>query len=116
MEPQHATENTDTTEENKETDKATDDRPVKSEIFKGWFNEWIELSCGGHAMCLKIDEVLFHEKSPYQDILIFKRLSTIVRLPQLILIVSRLLATNWELEQSEKQRDMVKTYLDSTVK
>jgi Spermidine synthase tetramerisation domain len=79
MEPQHATENTDTTEENKETDKETDDRPVKSEIFKGWFNEWIELSCGGHAMCLKIDEVLFHEKSPYQDILIFKRLSIYYR-------------------------------------
>lgn len=53
-----------------------DDRPVKSEIIKGWFNEWIDVSCGGHAMCLKVDEILFHEKSPFQDILIFKRLSS----------------------------------------
>jgi len=50
-----------------------DDRPVKSGIINGWFNEWIEFSCGGHAVYLKIDEVLFHERSPFQDILVFKR-------------------------------------------
>ena len=50
-----------------------DDRPVKSGIVNGWFSEWIEFSCGGHAVYLKIDEVLFHERSPYQDILVFKR-------------------------------------------
>lgn len=50
-----------------------DDRMVKSEIINGWFNEWIEVSCGGHASCLQVDQVLFHEQSQYQDVLIFKR-------------------------------------------
>lgn len=63
-----------------DTAQDADDIPVKSEIINGWFNEWIEISCGGHAMCLKVDEVLFHEKSPFQDILIFKRLMFSVQL------------------------------------
>lgn len=46
--------------------------PVKSAILNGWFSELIEFSCPGQSFCLKVREVLFHEKSDYQDIMILK--------------------------------------------
>jgi len=64
------------------TEVEVDDRPIKSDIINGWFNEWIEVSCGGHAMCLKVDEVVFHQRSEYQDVLIFKRLYIVSSLQQ----------------------------------
>ena len=39
--------------------------------MKGWFTEmnmW-----PGQAMSLQVEEILHHEKSQYQDILVFKR-------------------------------------------
>uniref|UniRef100_A0A915KXW6 Spermidine synthase n=1 Tax=Romanomermis culicivorax TaxID=13658 RepID=A0A915KXW6_ROMCU len=40
-----------------------DDSPLDEKINKGW---------KGQAFSLKVDQVLFHEKSDYQDVLIFK--------------------------------------------
>ncbi|XP_069111866.1 spermidine synthase-like [Argopecten irradians] len=37
----------------------------------GWFSEMSEL-WPGQAMSLQVEEVLFHEKSKYQDVLVFK--------------------------------------------
>ena len=50
-----------------------DDRPVKSGIREGWWWEWIDISMGGQAFCIKVSDVLYRQQSPYQDILIFKR-------------------------------------------
>jgi spermidine synthase len=38
----------------------------------GWFSEVNNL-WPGQAMSLKVDEVLFHEKSKFQDVIVFKR-------------------------------------------
>lgn len=46
--------------------------PVQSAILNGWFSELIEMSCPGQTFSLKVREVLFHEKSDYQDIMILK--------------------------------------------
>ena len=40
--------------------------------MKGWFTEMNDL-WAGQAMSLEVDEILHHEKSQYQDILIFNR-------------------------------------------
>jgi len=48
-----------------------DGRPVKSELTADWFTEWIDISCGGQAFSVNVKDVLYHEKSIYQDILIF---------------------------------------------
>ncbi|XP_064611493.1 spermidine synthase-like [Liolophura sinensis] len=40
-------------------------------IKQGWFSELSTL-WPGQAMSLEVDEVLFHEKSKYQDVLVFK--------------------------------------------
>lgn len=41
-------------------------------IKDGWFSE-INKLWPGQCMSLKVDEVLFHERSKYQDVLVFKR-------------------------------------------
>lgn len=41
-------------------------------IQNGWFMEVSDL-WPGQAMCLEVDKLLHEEKSPYQDILVFKR-------------------------------------------
>jgi len=38
----------------------------------GWYHEKNSEFWPGQAMSLKVDKVLYHEKSPYQDILVFK--------------------------------------------
>ena len=40
---------------------------------KGWFSELGDL-WAGQSFSLEVDEVLFHEKSKYQDVMVFKRL------------------------------------------
>lgn len=50
-----------------------EDLPVKSAIVNGWWSEWIDISMGGESFCIKLSDVLFREKSEFQDILIFKR-------------------------------------------
>ena len=40
--------------------------------MKGWFTEMNDL-WAGQAMSLEVDEILHHEKSQYQDILVFNR-------------------------------------------
>ena len=40
--------------------------------MKGWFTEMNDL-WAGQAMSLEVDEILHHEKSRYQDILVFNR-------------------------------------------
>ena len=40
--------------------------------MKGWFTEINDL-WAGQAMSLQVDEILHHEKSRYQDILVFNR-------------------------------------------
>ena len=40
--------------------------------MKGWFTEMNDM-WAGQAMSLQVEEVLHHEKSQYQDILVFKR-------------------------------------------
>ena len=40
--------------------------------MKGWFTEINDL-WAGQAMSLQVDEILHHEKSQYQDILVFNR-------------------------------------------
>ncbi|BFZ18698.1 hypothetical protein BsWGS_21737 [Bradybaena similaris] len=42
-----------------------------SVIDGDWFRE-INLEWDGYSICLQVEEVLYHEKSPYQDILVFK--------------------------------------------
>ena len=46
---------------------------TRSVIRNGWFSELIEGSASGQSMCLQIDEVLYQEKSDFQEILVFKR-------------------------------------------
>lgn len=48
------------------------DLGISSDIFNGHFMELIEQSCSGHSFALKVSEVLYHDKSEYQDIMIFK--------------------------------------------
>ena len=38
-----------------------------------WFFESSKTSFPGQAMALEVDEILFHEKSEYQDVLVFQR-------------------------------------------
>ena len=54
---------------------------IKSSIFscltmdrvrEGWFSEVNDL-WPGQAMSLQVDEVLLHEKSKFQDVMVFKR-------------------------------------------
>ena len=40
--------------------------------IKGWFTEMNDM-WPGQAMAMEVEEILHHEKSQYQDILIFKR-------------------------------------------
>ena len=40
--------------------------------MKGWFTEMNDM-WPGQAMAMQVDEILHHEKSQYQDILVFKR-------------------------------------------
>ena len=40
--------------------------------LKGWFTEMNDM-WPGQAMSLQVEEILHHEKSQYQDILVFKR-------------------------------------------
>ncbi|KAJ1973815.1 putrescine aminopropyltransferase, partial [Dimargaris cristalligena] len=40
-------------------------------IKNGWFTEDIETS-KGQAFCLEVKRVLHHERSPYQDVLVFE--------------------------------------------
>ncbi|CAG5123522.1 unnamed protein product [Candidula unifasciata] len=42
-----------------------------SVIDGDWFRE-VNLDWDGYSICLQVEEVLFHEKSQYQDILVFK--------------------------------------------
>ena len=44
---------------------------VHSVLKAGWFKE-IDGDIPGHYIALKTDKILFHEKSAYQDILIFE--------------------------------------------
>ena len=41
-------------------------------IVDGWFREISDTMWPGEAMTLKVDKVLHHEKSKYQDVLVFK--------------------------------------------
>lgn len=41
-------------------------------IKDGWFSELSEL-WPGQAMSLQVEDVLFQERSKYQDVLVFKR-------------------------------------------
>lgn len=42
-------------------------------VKDGWFREFSHEMWPGQAMSLEIEEILFHEKSKYQDVLVFKR-------------------------------------------
>ena len=42
-------------------------------VKNGWFSEVHEM-WPGQALSLAVEEILFHEKSSYQDVLVFKRL------------------------------------------
>lgn len=41
-------------------------------VKDGWFSELSEL-WPGQCMSLQVEEVLFHEKSKFQDVIVFKR-------------------------------------------
>ena len=41
-------------------------------LRQGWFSEVNEL-WPGQAMSLEVEEVLLHEKSKFQDVMVFKR-------------------------------------------
>ena len=41
-------------------------------IKDGWFNEVSDKSFPGQAFSLKVNKILFHEKTQFQDILIFE--------------------------------------------
>eukprot|EP00027_Filamoeba_sp_ATCC50430_P005408 CAMPEP_0168560368 /NCGR_PEP_ID=MMETSP0413-20121227/11023_1 /TAXON_ID=136452 /ORGANISM="Filamoeba nolandi, Strain NC-AS-23-1" /LENGTH=287 /DNA_ID=CAMNT_0008591665 /DNA_START=72 /DNA_END=935 /DNA_ORIENTATION=+ len=41
-------------------------------IRNGWFSEINQAYWPGQCFSLEVEEVLFHEKSPYQDIMVFK--------------------------------------------
>ena len=45
---------------------------IMDKIQNGWFSE-INNLWPGQAMSLEVEEVLFHERSDYQDVLVFKR-------------------------------------------
>lgn len=47
----------------------TDDKPL---IVDGWFHERNPTMWPGQAMSLQVEKVLFHEKSDFQDVLVFK--------------------------------------------
>ncbi|CEJ93042.1 Putative Spermidine synthase [[Torrubiella] hemipterigena] len=51
--------------------KMSSDEIVHPTIVDGWFRE-ISGMWPGQAMTLKVDKVLHHEKSKYQDVLVFK--------------------------------------------
>lgn len=42
-------------------------------VKDGWFSDINEKMWPGQAMSLRVEEILFHQKSDYQDVLIFKR-------------------------------------------
>jgi spermidine synthase len=46
-------------------------------LKEGWFSEISppEISCGWAGQCLSLqaEEILFHEKSQFQDVLVFRR-------------------------------------------
>lgn len=48
-------------------------------LKEGWFSEISPSNeCGsweGQALSLEVEEVLFHKKSNFQDVLVFKRLA-----------------------------------------
>ena len=46
---------------------------IMDRIQNGWFSEISQEMWPGQAMSLEVEEVLFHEKSKYQDVLVFKR-------------------------------------------
>lgn len=43
-----------------------------NKIVNGWFSEVSTTMWPGQAMSIEVEEVLFHEKSLYQDVLVFK--------------------------------------------
>ena len=43
-------------------------------LRQGWFSEVNEL-WPGQAMSLEVEEILLHEKSKFQDVMVFKRYS-----------------------------------------
>jgi len=45
---------------------------VMETICKGWFSDVNERMWPGQAISLQVDEVLFHEKSDYQDVMVMK--------------------------------------------
>lgn len=49
-------------------------------IQNGWFSEHSKQMWPGQAMSLEVDEVLFHEKSQYQDVLVFRRFVSLFQL------------------------------------
>jgi len=42
-------------------------------IRNGWFSDLNEKMWPGQSLSLQIEEILFHQKSKYQDVLVFKR-------------------------------------------
>lgn len=47
--------------------------PNMNAVKDGWFSDINEKMWPGQAMSLRVEEILFHQKSDYQDVLIFKR-------------------------------------------
>jgi spermidine synthase len=47
-------------------------RPLLTKLTDGWFREISDNQWPGQAMTLKVEKILHHEKSKYQDVLIFK--------------------------------------------
>ncbi len=45
---------------------------MNNHIADGWFMEKSKL-WPGQAMSLEVEQVLYHERSKYQDVLVFKR-------------------------------------------
>lgn len=42
-------------------------------VKDGWYSDINEKMWPGQAMSLQVDEILHHERSEYQDVLVFKR-------------------------------------------
>jgi spermidine synthase len=38
-----------------------------------WFREWNPVNVPGQQLSLEIDHILHHQRSKYQDVLVFKR-------------------------------------------
>lgn len=60
-------------------------------INNGWFSEISNEMWPGQAMSLEVEEVLFHEKSKYQDVMVFKRYV----LSMIIVQVEVTVVANW---------------------